>query len=402
VLAQQLLLNAKEKPEPLPPIPALGRASSPAPVLVQSARLAEEARRLAQETEEQEALRRETERQRLETEREQAAFLRRLQEIAEKSTIAAGTGWTSQSDTFLSDVEVLAYTVSGKWREFASKVKLGWKSSSKAYATRDAQKVETESHKALRDLRSSGSSSSSSPGTSSASGFLHDLLHSYDSGISISREAFSAILAELIGETAVNAITSSIPFLSTLYKAGKAANSGKKAYDLHVARTGAESASASLRPGTPEAASFAYINALTYYRDSNAATAVTAAAGAIASVFDLGAASGTASALAELAISVHKLYRAWEEMGSYAGTTNPYEALRSSGTMGAFVMLNYPAIGLIDPSRMGLADTVETTVSKFFGLLKSTKASEAQKWVEQIRKAASLVLTQSPLEVVVA
>ena len=78
---------------------------------------------------------------------------------------------------------------------------------------------------------------------------------------------------------------------------------------------------------------------------------------------------------------------------------DPYGSLRRGGTVGAYVMLHYPAIGLIDPSRMGMSDTSERVGTRFFGLMKYKQASAAELCVEKIRKAAKLVLTQSPLSV---
>jgi hypothetical protein len=322
-----------------------------------------------------------------------------------KKTGSAPTdpGWKATDVDSLTDAQVLAFSVTGQWRVFAPTVRLAWKSEPRHHVAEQA-KTAASDIKAIADTVRGPShpAPAAAPPAGGQSDFLKALLIAHEPSIDLpSLNDFLSVATDVLGSTAIGAIMSIIPFLSTIHAGFTAAGAAVKALRLHIARSDASSAGAFLRPGTPEAASAAYIDALAYFRNSKSATAATATAQMVASIFDLGLASGPVTSLANVAISVHGLYHAWKEKSSYEGlvTTDPYGALMNCGTMGAFVMFNYPAIGLIDPRRVTSADTVAATGKGLLARFRSAPKSPIFETITKIRKAAKLALDNSLLKV---
>lgn len=343
-----------------------------------------------------ERARREMEAERLRQEREQADFLTRLGVLAEALGDVDPKWGVKVASLDKADLRRMATT--GRWVTLSSKVTLDWKGSAKreaaTKAAETAKLLKTEADKLRPTL-------DATPGTDQeTAGVIQRLLVSAAPDISLPDLAgLSALATEILGEQVVSAIASSVPFLSTITGVAKATWATQKAVRIELARSSAVDASVSLRPGTPALATSCIIEELAYLRNVQAGTAALNAAAAVASVFDLGGASGPAKSLAELAISVHGLYCAYTERRDFRDLVGgkPYDALKRSPTVSAFVLLHYPAIGLMDPTRP--QQDVEEVVKRRLGFLWEYKEdARVIANYKALRGAAGWVLDGSRLE----
>ncbi|HVY60496.1 MAG TPA: hypothetical protein VHF22_02535, partial [Planctomycetota bacterium] len=239
-----------------------------------------------------------------------------------------------------------------------------------------------------------------------ATGLVHRLLSAHEAAFSIvplqlsEVEAFVKVAEEAVKPVLTTLAASVIPIFGTVISALKAAKKGYDAANDQLMKGRVELAKSILRPDTPGAASHAVIERLGYYRNSDLAAAGAYTAQAIASVFDMGLASGPVGSLAQLAVTLHSLWTSYREKRDYEAlmkAVKPYDALKASATMGAYVLMRYPAVGLVDPKKAQLKDLRETVVWGW--LWNSKEAPKAGTYLANIGKAAKYVYERSPLKV---
>jgi hypothetical protein len=297
----------------------------------------------------------------------------------------------------LTDEQVHDFTKTGKWPALKRDLTMDWKGDAKVEATRTAKEGYDNVTQAARQA-----------GIQPWSGLacMSVLLKACEPGIVLTTSLVEEF-TRVAGEQMMGMICSAIPIVNTFIAAYGAVSAANAARNLHNSLTEAQGTAGFLRrggearPETPGAAMDAVLEALAYYRNIKVGEAATNASKLLATALDPsgGAIAAPWIGLAGVAISVHKLYRAMMELNNYNAARHPYSALRGSGTMGAHVLLWYPAIGLIEEGETTDGDFIPVGQHFYDDYLGLKGQSPLAMKIRSIRKAASRVLDESHLEV---
>lgn len=317
--------------------------------------------------------------------------------------------------TGLSVDEVLSLASTGRWSVISQNLEMGFTINSAKDALTQAKSVYTETVATVEgaEVAASGATQEAMARmhhseldelSTEGANYIDEMLKISFRDIEIHAHElidFRPILERLLGPEILKLIGASIPMLSTVMGTFKGAMEAKKARSAHKGAAHIRSGMGLLRPETPGIAASAVIGSLKLYRNLHIEQSLTHIANAIASLFDGGLVSGPVTGLARIAITVYKLYKAYKELQAYRaamGLNRPYDALRASGTMGAYVLLHYPVIGLVNSRRLthDMVHRRTKTVLKFFN---KSVPPDIKAPLVKIFDASLIVLKESPLQV---
>ncbi|MFT7625834.1 MAG: hypothetical protein ACI9WU_005025 [Myxococcota bacterium] len=321
--------------------------------------------------------------------------------------------WEVASLDSITESDLIRWSTSGRWADLAPTVRLEWKATSKnvdGFVAKASERAEGGStlwsafsapataYDSGRGISEVVRGAAVAPSATDGKTAVVAILEPFALITGTDAVEFSNEVAGVLGPEMMEIVGGLLPFIGPICQGITA---GKEAYNLgNMILERSAATGAVLRPSTPRLAREAVVKEYSYLIHRSEALLVKSLAQGVAGIFDGGLASGPVGALASLAIKVHQLYRAFLEKKRFrqlVAAGKHYEALQASPVIGAFVLGNYPAIGLVDPQANSRASAAPYNPDRVWKVWQYFRDPDVLGQFKAIRTASARVAGISPL-----